>query len=93
MTAHAGSIPQMIDLDATPVQGQVASTVLDLSGNFLRGNIPPQDANILFQMLIESASLPELKTDALYRLTVNFASIRYVVARDDYCVYIVQTRS
>ena len=80
-----------IDLEASPVQGQTASAVLDLEGNIVRGGEEqlPDDAPILFQMLVEVGSL-HLKT--FRRLTVSLHDRRYVVSRDERHVYIVQTK-
>jgi len=80
-----------MDLEATPVQGQLASAVLDLNGNLVRGQLSPHDASLLFQMLVETANLKEI--EGFRRMTVTFSSIRYIVARDDSHVYIVQTRA
>ena len=79
-----------VDLEASPVQGQLASAVLDLQGNIVRGQLAPRDASTLFQMLVEAGSL---QLDGFRRLTVTFPSVRYVVARDEAHVYIVQTRA
>jgi len=80
-----------IDLDTSPVQGQLASAVLDLQGNMIRGQLAPQDASTLFQMLVETGNLQS--QDKFRRLTVTFPSIRYVMTRDESHVYIVQTRA
>ena len=87
---NEGSLPPALDLEASPVQGQLASAVLDLQGNIIRGQLAPQDTNTLFQMLVEAGGLP---LEGFRRLTVTFPSVRYVVARDDAHVYIVQTRA
>jgi hypothetical protein len=86
-TAH----PPSLDLEASPVQGQLASAVLDLQGEMLRGPLPPQDAFLLYQMLVEAGNLKNLEN--FTRLTVTFPSMRYVVARDESHIYIVQTRT
>jgi len=80
----------MVDLEATPVQGQLASTVLDLQGNIVRGQMEPQDASTLFQMLVEAGNL---QLNKFRRLTVTYPTVRYVVTRDELHVYIVQCRS
>ncbi|CAB9496470.1 expressed unknown protein [Seminavis robusta] len=84
-----------VDLEASPVQGQLASAVLDLQGNMVRGQLSPPDADTLFRMLVEAGSLETTMEGAggFRRLTVTFSSIRYVVARDEEHVYIVQTRA
>ena len=79
-----------LDLDASPVQGQLASAVLDLRGNILRGQLAPSDANLLFQMLVEAGNL---QLERFRRLTVTFSSVRYIVSRDETHVFIVQTRA
>jgi len=80
----------MVDLEATPVQGQLASTVLDLQGNIVRGQMEPQDASTLFQMLVEAGNL---QLNKFRRLTVTYPTVRYVVTRDELHVYIVQCSS
>ena len=87
----AGVLPA-VDLDASPVQGQLASAVLDLNGNLVRGQLPSQDVDALFQMLVEAGALRNME-GGFRRLTVTFSTIRYVVARDETHVYIVQTRA
>jgi hypothetical protein len=87
-----------LDLEASPVQGQIASAVLDCNGTFLRGQLAPVDASLLFQMLVDAGSvLQQQNSTATHgefrRLTVTCRTVRYVVARDDNHVYIVQTRA
>ena len=84
------SVPPAVDLEASPVQGQLASAVLDLQGNIVRGQLPPDEASTLYHMLVETANL---ELTGFRRLTVTFPSIRYVVARDEAHIYIVQTRA
>jgi hypothetical protein len=84
------SLPPSLDLEASPVQGQLASAVLDLRGNIVRGQLAPADTSTLFQMLVEAGSL---SLEGFRRLTVTFPSVRYVVSRDETHVYIVQTRA
>lgn len=81
----------MLDLEASPVQGQLSSAVLDLQGNLLRGPLPQQEAVILYQMLVEAGNLNDMSDFS--RLTVTFpTSVRYVITRDQKYIYIVQTR-
>jgi hypothetical protein len=80
-----------LDLETSPVQGQLASAVLDLEGHIVRGQLSPHDASILFQMLVETGNLKGI--DGFRRMTVTFASVRYVIARDEKHVYLVQTRA
>ena len=80
-----------VDLESSPVQGQLASAVLDLEGNMIGGQLPAHDASTLFSMLSEAGSFLDL--DGFRRLTVTFPSVRYVVARDETHVYIVQTKT
>jgi len=80
-----------LDLESSPVQGQLASAVLDLQGHIVRGQLSPHDASILFQMLVETGNLQGM--DGFRRITVTYSSVRYVVARDDSHVYVVQTRN
>ena len=88
---ESSSIAPSVDLEASPVQGQLASAVLDLQGQILRGPLPPHDASILYQMPVEAGNLDNL--DTFTRMTVTFPSVRYVVARDQAHIYIVQTRN
>lgn len=84
-----------LDLEATPVPGQIASAVLTLQGEVIRGQLASNDVDLLFQMLMEvgaQESQEPDRTDSFRRLTVTFSKVRYVVARDDSHVYMVQTR-
>ena len=92
METSEASPPPALDLEASPVQGQVASAVLDLQGRTVRGQISPHDTSILYQMLVEAGNLPEICED-FSRMTVTFASVRYIVARDESHIYIVQTQT
>lgn len=78
-----------LDLEASPVPGQQASAVLDLSGNVIEGQMDANATSILYQMLLESAQLPDM--DGFRRLTVVVEDTRYVVARDKDHIYIAQT--
>jgi hypothetical protein len=85
-----------LDLEASPIQGQLASAVLDRQGNLVRGHVSTHDCSILYQMLVEAGSLPECSSSSsgdFSRITVTFASVRYVVALDDTYIYIVQARA
>lgn len=80
----------LLDLESSPVQNQIGCAVLDLHGQMVRGQgINEQDAEILFQMLLEVANLQEVQD--FRRMTVALSHTRYVVARDESHVYIVQT--
>jgi hypothetical protein len=84
-----------LDLEATPVPGQLASAVLTLHGEIIRGQLASNDAALLFQMLMEVGAQESQETDrnhSFRRLTVTFSKVRYVVVRDDSHVYMVQTR-
>lgn len=88
------SSPPALDLEASQLTGQLASAVLDLQGKVVRSSrLSQHDASILYQMLVEAASLPEMSRGDFYRMTVTFPSIRYVVARDENNIYIVQGRN
>lgn len=78
-----------MDLESSPLPGQVSSAVLDLQGSLLRGQLPERDASILFEMFSQSAKV----SDDIQRLSVSFSGIRYVMTRDESHVYIVQTRN
>jgi len=104
-TAASASPPPVLDLEASPVPGQVASAVLDLSsrGEVVRGSLPnPNDARTLYQMLVEVGNLTNLDGGGggFKRMTVTLpgssssqSSTRYVVSLDETHVYIVQTRA
>lgn len=79
-------VDPILDLDDSTVQGQIASAVMDLKGNMVRGKM--QDAPLLFEMLVEAGAL---SLTSFRRLTVCFPETRYVVSRDPTHVYIVQT--
>ena len=79
------------DLEASPVQGQTASAVLDLQGQVVsRQHLPSSDAAILFQMLVQAA---KVASEDFVRMTVTFNTVRYTVTRDAHFVYLVQTRA
>ena len=66
--------------------------ILDVRGNMIRGQgITEQDAEIIFQMLLEVANLRDVQE--FRRMTIAFSNTRYVVARDDNYVYIVHTNA
>lgn len=83
-----------VDFEATPVQGQLGSAVLDLNGEVVRvsGLTSTSQASILYKMLLEVGVLP--KEGLFKRLTVSFQSTgkRFSVARDETHVYVVQTQ-
>lgn len=83
------TVSPVLDLASSPVPGQMASAVLDLQGNLLRGQIPQHDANILFEMYSQSAKVSK----DIQRLSVSFTANRYVMTRDESHIYIVQTRN
>ena len=84
--------PPALDLEASPVPGQLASVVLALdNGEIVRGALPnAADAIFLYQIFVEAGNLDLLD---FKRMTVTLSPIRYVVSRDDTHVYIVQTRA
>ena len=87
----------LLDLEASPLQGLLASAVLDRQGDLVRGGLTvPADASILFQMLSEVGSLPQQQQihSSFRRLTVSFPSrnFRYILSRDETHVYIVQVK-
>jgi hypothetical protein len=67
-------------------QNQVANAIFTLNGSLVRGNL--KDAEILYQMFVESVSAIE----NCKRMTVAIGQNRYIVARDQHHVYIVQTQ-
>lgn len=83
--------PPALDLEENPVPGQIASAILDLEGNLVKGTLSAREASLLFQMLVEAGSL---QLSDFKRLTVTVSpTIRYVVSRDETHVFVVQTRS
>ena len=82
----------MIDLESSPVQGQIGSAVLDLNGRLIQcgGQLSDHNALVLYKMLEEVGML---KDETVERLTVGFASARYAVARDDTHVYVVKIKA
>lgn len=89
--AAVSSSSAWLDLDVSPIQGQIAWAVLDLQGTVLKatGEFPQQDVTLLFQMLLESTKLAE---DGFRRLTVSLATCRYLISIDAKHIYLVQTR-
>lgn len=89
-TASSSATAPALDLESSPVSGQMASAVLDLEGNLLRGQVPESEASILFEMFSQSAKV----SNDIQRISVSFASgYRYVMTRDETHVYIVQARN
>ena len=90
--------PASFDPETSPIPGQQAWAILDLHGTMVRssasdGSDPApilKDAKTLYGMLVEST--PLVSSDGLKRMTIHFSSIRYVVARDDHHIYLVQTK-
>lgn len=76
-----------IDLELTPVPGQISSAVLDLDGNMAsNGPMDRKDAETLYQMLVETG---RLEANGFRRLCVRFASTQYVVTRDSTHIYMI----
>jgi len=90
--ASEQAVPPAVDFEATPVQGQLGSTIMDLNGQVVRnsGLLAPNQASLLYKMLLEVGMLHE--EGAFQRMTVAFQSTRYSVTRDETYVYIVQTQ-
>ena len=84
------ALPPLIDLDVSPVQGQINSAVLDLKGHMVRGQLKPEETSILYRMLLEVGSLNE---PSFQRMTVTSLGVRYIVARDETHIYIVQVQA
>ena len=81
------------DPETSPIPGQQAWAILDLHGNLVRssaeGALVVRDAKTLYGMLVEST--PLVSSEGLKRMTINFGSLRYIVARDEHHIYLVQT--
>lgn len=93
-SAAASSEPPIaVDFEATPVLGQLGSTILDLSGKVIRnsGLLSTSQALLLYKMLLEIGMLNN-QEGAFQRMTVTFQSSRYSVTRDEHYIYIVQTQ-
>jgi hypothetical protein len=90
--ASSNEPPIAVDFEATPVQGQLGSTILDLSGNVIRnsGLLSTSQALLLYKMLLEIGMLNQ--EGDFQRMTVTFQSSRYSVTRDEHYIYIVQTQ-
>ena len=82
-------VPPMIDLETAPVQGQLASAALDLNGRVVRGQLGPEEASLIYRMMLELGTLNE---SSFQRMTVTMQNVRYIVARDETHIYIVKTR-
>lgn len=87
--------PASFDPETSPIPGQQAWAILDLQGTLVRSSSAEapilQDAKTLYGMLVESTPLVSSR-DGLKRMTINFANLRYVVARDDHHIYLIQTK-
>lgn len=80
-----------IQLDEA-IPNQTASAVLDLRGNRVEGSLHEEEASILFAMIQETGQIQQDDGDSIQRITVSFANTRYVVARDNFFVYISQIK-
>ncbi len=88
------SMPSVaFDPETSPIPGQQAWAILDLHGNLVRssaeGDPVVQDYKTLYGMLVEST--PLVSSEGLKRMAINFGSLRYIVARDEHHIYLVQT--
>ena len=87
--------PPALDLESTPVAGQIASAVLDAKTGAMVDDggrvISEHNASILYQMLLETGQLQQ-EIPVVRRMTVMYNHTRYIVARDETHVYIVQAR-
>lgn len=89
MDQSHGDITPSLDLETSPIPGQLASAVLNRNGEIIRSTLSHDDARLLFQMLAETSALQK----PIRRLTVAYPTVKYVVARDESHVYIVQMRA
>mmetsp|Transcript_18424 Transcript_18424/g.51414 ORF Transcript_18424/g.51414 Transcript_18424/m.51414 type:complete len:125 (+) Transcript_18424:201-575(+) len=90
-----------LDPETSPIPGQQAWAILDLHGRLVRsssaaaiaasGSALVRDAPTLYAMLVEATPLVP-SGSGLRRMTVNLATVRYVIARDQHHVYLVQTK-
>ena len=88
----------VLDLETTPIAGQIAFAVLDLKGNVTKQSLSQGmnsnndlfdsvAINLLYQMLGEIGTL---QLSSFRKFTVDLSeSIRYIVTRDDNFIYIV----
>jgi hypothetical protein len=86
------SLAPALDLEATPVPGQLASAVLDLDGNVVSmsgatsgsDGVSKNDVVVLYQMLLETGHLLTRGLldggNSFRRFTVTFSTMRYVSA-------------
>lgn len=79
-----------LDLEASPVAGQLASAVLDLQGNLVQGELSIEIASLLFQILLEAGTLD---LGHFRRITVSLSKSRFIISRDETHVYVVQTKA
>ena len=96
--ASPSTLPILLDLDASPVQGQMGWAVMDLQGRVLRNvGLSQQDTSLLFQILQESTPLVNNnkndKDGGLQKLTISFSETKFLITRDETHVYLVQTRA
>ena len=63
-----------LNLEASPVQGQLGSAVLDLNGRLIQcgGQLSDHNAIILYKMLLEAGADPTIKND-LGLTAIDFA--------------------
>ena len=98
--ASPSTLPILLDLDASPVQGQMGWAVMDLQGRVLRNvGLSQQHTSLLFQILQESTPLVNNNNknndtkDGLQKLTISFSETKFLITRDETHVYLVQTRA
>mmetsp|Transcript_26103 Transcript_26103/g.38265 ORF Transcript_26103/g.38265 Transcript_26103/m.38265 type:complete len:94 (+) Transcript_26103:90-371(+) len=80
----------ILDLEASPIQGQVGSAVMDLDGRILQcgGAMSDASAVILYKVMAEVGVLKH--NEIIERITVAFEGMQYVVTRDQTYVYAIQ---
>jgi hypothetical protein len=86
----------LLNLEASPIEGQVGSAVLDLQGNVVattsshHQSIDSAATKLLYQIFLEAGSLhlPSFRRITISASTAN-NDIRYILTRDDAYIYIV----
>lgn len=95
-----------LDLEASPVAGQVGSAVLDLQGNVLKASGTDQRLSSvldtsalqrLYQILLDvgSMKLPSFRRVIITPASIsasNEALIRYILSRDETFIYVIAQR-
>ena len=87
-TSEAPSVPPAVDFVASPVQGQLGSTIMDLNGQVVQqsGLLAPAQASLLYKMLLEVGILNE---EGAFRTNDCIVSVNSILCYKGYelCVH------